>query len=105
MRRLLLLGSLALAGCANGLAERQAELSQWVGKPETQLLGAFGAPNRSYQADSMTFLTYAERRVDVIPYGPYWYGPGWYGPGPWLEPYPYPATTFYRTCDTPFTIV
>lgn len=102
MRRLfLLLAGLVLAGCASGVAERQEELMQWVGKPESQLLGAFGAPNRSYQANGMTFLTYVERRVDVVADAPY----GWYGPGPWWGLYPPPATTFYRECDTTFIVV
>lgn len=102
MRRWLIVVALAgLSGCANQLAERQAELSHWVGQPETTLLGRFGAPNRTYETGGMKFLTYDERHVDVVPNGPYWWG----GPGPFFYPDPYPVTVFDRACDTTFTVV
>jgi hypothetical protein len=43
MRRLVhLFGAALLAGCSNGLAQLQAELATWVGKPETELVQLMG---------------------------------------------------------------
>ena len=89
----------ALAGCANGLAERRAELSQWVGQPETMLLGAMGAPSRTYETSGMKFLTYEDRRVEVVPGSPSYFGPGpfWFGGG-------FPPEAVTLLCDTTFTV-
>lgn len=100
MRRvgiLLLVG--ALGGCAGGLATRQAELAQWIGRPEAELLGAMGAPNRSYDSGGMKFLTYEERRVEIVPGSPYYFGPGPFG---YSSGFPPTATTL--VCDTTFTV-
>ena len=88
-----------VAGCANGLAQRQAELTQWVGKPETALVGIFGVPSRIYETGGMKFLTYDDQRVEFIPGSPY-YGPGpfWYGGGG------FPPTVITLQCETTFTI-
>jgi hypothetical protein len=88
-----------LAGCGNMLASRQAELSVWVGKPETELVGAMGAPSRIYETGGMKFLTYEERRVEIDPGMPSFIGPGpfWYGGG-------FPPTATTLVCDTIFTI-
>jgi hypothetical protein len=100
MRRLcLLLGTIALAACTNGLAERQAELAMWVGKPETDLLGIMGAPTRSYDAGGMKFLTYEDRRVEIVPSSPYYFGPG-----PFLYGGGFPPTATTLVCDTTFTV-
>jgi hypothetical protein len=96
---LVLIAAGLLAGCVAGLATRQAELSQWVGRPETELLGAMGAPNRSYESGGMKFLTYEERRVEVVPGTPYYFGPGPFGDGS-----PFPPTTTTLGCDTTFTV-
>jgi hypothetical protein len=90
---------LLVAGCANGLAQRQAELSQWIGRPEAMLVGAMGAPARTYETGQMKFLTYEDRRVDYVPGSPYYYGPGpfWSGGG-------FPPEVVTSTCDTTFTI-
>jgi hypothetical protein len=87
-----------VGACSGGLAARQAELAGWVGKPETALVGTMGAPTRSYEAGGMKFLTYDERRVQIVPGTPFW-GPGpyWYGGG-----FPPVATTL--ECDTTFTV-
>ncbi len=92
------LAAMALSGCTGGLAERQAELSQWVGQPEAQLVAAMGAPHRAYESGGVKFLTYEDAYVEQGPSGPYYFGPG-----------PAAATGFsgtvYRTvCDTTFTI-
>jgi hypothetical protein len=89
-----------IAGCANGLARRQAELTRWIGRPETELLGLMGAPDRTYEADGMTFLTFKEQRIDVTPGMPYYTGPGPLAYGAGLPPL---ATIL--VCDTTFTII
>jgi hypothetical protein len=96
-----LLSAGIVAGCVSSGAIREAELKQWVGRSETELAGAFGAPNRSYDAGGMKFLTYEERRVSVTPGGPDYFGPGpfWYGGGG------FPPTATTLVCDTTFTIV
>ncbi|MDQ2762256.1 MAG: hypothetical protein M3Y22_01805 [Pseudomonadota bacterium] len=87
-----------LACCSNRLAARQAELSRWVGQPETELVGIMGAPTRSYDSGGMKFLTYEESRVEIVPACPY-FGPGpfWYGGG-------FPPTVTNLVCDTTFTV-
>jgi hypothetical protein len=91
-----------VAACSNGAAQRQAELSKWVGRPETELLGLMGAPTRSYDTGGMKFLTYEDRRVEIVPGSPY-FGPGVFGYG-----YGYgggfPPTATTLTCDTTFTV-
>ncbi|HEX2943986.1 MAG TPA: hypothetical protein VHO91_23225 [Rhodopila sp.] len=99
MRRWWLLTALALTGCVNGLAQRQAELNQWVGKPEAALLAAMGAPNRAYETNGMKFLTFEERSMDIIPGGPF------FGPGPFGFDGGFPPETVTYVCDTTFTIV
>jgi len=47
-----------LAWCTGGLAERQAELTQWIGQPEAQLVAAMGAPDRTSASGAQKFLTY-----------------------------------------------
>jgi hypothetical protein len=77
MRRVLMIAMLtALTGCVNLLAERRAELAHWVGQPETALVGAMGAPTRTYETGGMKFLTYEDRRVEIIPGTPYYFGSG-----------------------------
>ncbi len=101
MRRAWLFALMGLiAGCSNGLAVRQAQLNQWVGRPETDLVGTMGVPTRTYEAGGMKFLTYDDRRVEIVPGSPY-FGPGpfWYGYGGGFPP---TATTL--ECDTTFTI-
>lgn len=89
----------SLTGCVSGLANRQAQLSMWVGKPEVELVGIMGAPSRTYETAGMKFLTYEERHVEIVPSTPYTFGPGpfWYGGG-------FPPTATTLVCDTTFTI-
>ncbi len=96
---LVLIAAWLLTSCTAGLATRRAELGQWVGRPETELLGAMGAPNRSYDSGGTKFLTYEERRVEVVPGAPYFFGSGPFGDG---SPFPPTATTL--VCDTTFTV-
>lgn len=74
---------LALCGCVNTVARREAVLARWVGRPEIELVRMLGAPNRAYETNGTKVLTYEERRVDILPgvpfydgFGPY-YGPFW----------------------------
>jgi hypothetical protein len=88
----------AMVGCTSGLAERQAELSQWVGQPEAQLVAAMGAPHRVYDSGGVRFLTYEDVYVNEGPAGPYYFGPGPAAPTGF-------SGTIYRTvCNTTFTV-
>jgi hypothetical protein len=87
-----------LAGCTAGLAERQAELSKWVGQPEAQLVAAMGAPNRVYDSGAAKFLTYEDVYVEEGPVGPYYFGPG---PA---APTGYSGQRYTTVCDTTFTV-
>lgn len=87
-----------LAGCADRLAERQAELNAFVGRPETELLARMGVPNRTYETDGLKYLAYTESRVDIVPslaqpVGP----PAWV----WGQP---PPRAVNLVCETTFTI-
>jgi hypothetical protein len=73
----LLLSGLVLAGCVNELAQRQAFLNQFVGRPDQALVQQLGVPNRSYETGGVKYLAYDESRVDILPPPPGW-GPWWY---------------------------
>ena len=91
-----------LAGCTNGLAEREAYLNQFIGWPENRLVRYLGVPSRTYENDGQRLLAYTESRIDLQPgmmpmgFGP-WYG-GWYGGG-------FPPQVVNRVCETTFAIV
>ena len=58
------LGCLALvllAGCTDGLAQREAAMSRFVGQPEAAVVRALGVPARSIETDGRRFLAYVER--------------------------------------------
>jgi len=102
-RQVLALALLVLAaGCANGLAQRQAFLNQFVGHPEQELLGKLGVPNRTYTAEGVKYLAYDQRRIALVPplppYGPGpWWPYGWYGAGA-------PPQAVELNCETTFTV-
>lgn len=96
---LVLLLAGALTGCTSGIAERQVELTQWVGRPEIELVAAMGAPNRTYQTGGMKFLTYEDKRVEVVSGMPYFEG---YGPFGYEGEFPPTTTTL--VCDTTFSV-
>jgi hypothetical protein len=87
-----------LAACTNGLAQKQAELAKWVGKPETDLVGLMGVPTRTYETGGMKFLTYDDRQAEIIP------GPPYYGPTPFWYGGAFPSSVVTRECDTTFTV-
>lgn len=95
-----LLAFLALAGCTNLLAERQAYLGQFVGQSESVLVQRMGVPTRSYETGGVKYLAYDERRIDIIPgaptYAPFYLG--WYGGG-------FPPQVIELNCETTFDVV
>ena len=102
MRRPLLacLCLLLLCGCANLLAQRQAFLNKFVGRPEQELVPQLGVPDRTYETGGTRYLAYDESRVDILPGmppGPLWYY-GWYGGG-------FPPQVVTLQCETTFAVV
>lgn len=99
MRRAVLVLAVLLAGCSNRLAQREAFLSRFIGKPETLLVQQLGVPDRTYQTEGVKYLAYNESRVDILPatpfLGPPWWG--WYGGG-------FPPQAVNLTCDTTFAV-
>lgn len=86
---------LAAAGCTNTLQERQAWLTQMVGKPEIDVVTAMGVPSRSYETDGVKFLAYDQQRIDVLGGAPGW-GWGWGGG--------FPAQVVVWTCETTLAV-
>ena len=88
-----------LSGCANPRVALQAELATWVGRPEVALVQVMGAPARTYETGGMKFLTYEDRRFEIVPGSPVYpgLGPFWYGGG-------FPPTAINLACDTTFTV-
>jgi hypothetical protein len=97
--RAMLLAVLALVGCTNELAQRQAYLSQFVGQPESALVQQMGVPTRSYETSGVKYLAYDEHRIDIMPgqpiYAPFYLG--WYGAG-------FPPQVIELTCETTFEV-
>ena len=89
-----------LAGCVNQLAVRQNYLSQFVGRPETDLILALGVPNRTYETGGVKYLAYEERRVEVIPATPMYWGPPYWGWGPAA----FPPQVLSLACETTVTV-
>ena len=100
-RWLSILGVLLLTGCGSSLAERQAELARWIGRPETELVQAMGAPNRSYETENIKVLTYEDSQVFIWPGTPYWQT---LGPYPWGTGGSLPPQAINSVCDTTFTV-
>jgi|ERR1700733_4570556 hypothetical protein len=87
-----------LACCTGGLAERQAELTQWIGQPEAQLVAAMGAPHRTSASGAQKFLTYEDLRTKRQPSGDFYFGPGPAAPTGFWD------GTTALACDTTFTL-
>jgi hypothetical protein len=99
MRRASLFAAIALVGCTDQLAQRQAYLSQFVGQPESALVQQMGVPTRSYETGGVKYLAYDEHRIDIIPGGPT-YAPfymGWYGAS-------FPPQVIELSCETTFEV-
>lgn len=96
-------GLLAIAllatGCENGLTARRAQLQHLVGQSLNTLIATEGVPDRSFQANGVTYLSYVHQRIDLEPPlplgGPPWIW-GWYA-----EP---PPVAVVRGCETIFMV-
>lgn len=109
IRRVLLFAGLAaLAGCAYPNPQHVAALNALVGKSETDLIRAYGVPNRTFATGGHTFLAYDRSRIETIPgtpgfggpWGPYWGGWGYGGWG-WGG---IPPEIVQRQCETTFEL-
>lgn len=108
MRKFLILAAVAaLTACAAPGEQRATYLNTMVGKPESELVRAFGVPSRSYEVAGSKFLAYRESRISSTPGVGYGYGYGW---GRWGG-YPYgyaggiPPEIQQRDCETTFELV
>ncbi|MDE2580088.1 MAG: hypothetical protein KGL52_00485 [Rhodospirillales bacterium] len=88
-----------LAGCADTLAARRAQLQRLVGQKLDVLIATEGVPDSSVQRDGVMYLSYAHQRVVLIPplptAGPPWTW-GWYASPP--------PTAVLRGCETTFAV-
>ena len=75
-----LLLCLAAAACATG-PDRRLLLAALVGQPETEVVRQLGVPNRVYETGGRKFISYDERRTDLIPASPFVGGFGYFGYG------------------------
>jgi hypothetical protein len=92
--RPLLLAAL-LAGCANQYETRRQYLSQFVGRPEADLVLALGVPNRTYETGGIKYLAFDQSRVEFVPGAPM-YGPPFWGWGPGA----FPPQVIGLACET-----
>ena len=97
-RRWAVLVAWLLAGCTGGLAERQGELTHWIGQPEAQLVAAMGAPHRASESGATKFLTYEDLRIERQPSGDFYFGPGPAAPTGFWD------GTTALVCDTTFAL-
>ena len=100
MRRWVLLGSLAVAGCATGPTLEQ-RLLPFVGRSESELVATLGVPERTYEVEWRKFLTFEDQRSYIVA-GPYPLYPayGRFGYGPVFTPPGYVV----RTCEITFAV-
>jgi hypothetical protein len=89
-----LLLPLGLAACTPPGEARRAWLTQFVGRPESELIAALGVPDRNYEAEGMKFLAFTEGHIDIVPPWPA-FGPPWYGLSPG-----FPARVVQWSCET-----
>lgn len=91
-----------LTACTPGF-DRPAFLTTFVGQPEAEVVRRLGVPTRTFETGGRRFLAYAERRVDVVPAGPFFGGFGYFGGG-----YGYygafPSQVVERGCETTFEV-
>ena len=105
-----LLLPLLLAACGDGGAARRAYLASLIGQNETDLVRQLGVPTRTYEAGGRKFLAYDQRRLDVIPAGPFFggFGYGYGGFGHWGPGFglygAFPPAMVERGCETTFEL-
>ncbi len=98
-----LAGLLLLAGCVSPSPQKVAALNAFVGRPEADLVRAYGVPTRSFETGGSKFLAYAKSRIQSFPSGPaFGYGYGFYpyGWGAWGG---YPEVEQFD-CETTFEL-
>jgi hypothetical protein len=59
--------ALALSACFPTAEGYQQLVSDWYGSPESELVGKWGVPQATYEADGTKFLTYRSTRNVYIP--------------------------------------
>ncbi|MGI4793879.1 MAG: hypothetical protein ACRYG8_07320 [Janthinobacterium lividum] len=98
---MLMAAAVTLAGCETG-PSRQQVLAAMVGRPESDAIRAFGAPQRMIEANGHRFIAYEDTGVGYVPtapFGPFGFGYGYgYGFGPAAFP-------IVRSCETTLEIV
>ncbi|QEO16771.1 hypothetical protein [Acetobacter vaccinii] len=79
---------LALAACQVPSPQERKLLDSMVGKQATDVVRAFGVPNREFVTGDHTFLAYIHQETDyTMPMGGWgWGGPGWGWGGGWGGP-------------------
>lgn len=84
---LCVVGFIGLSGCAVPELQKKSVLQSMVGQSSVDVLRRFGVPNRNYQTQGHTFLSYVHTQENYSPggwgggwNGGYGYGYGW-GPG------------------------
>lgn len=64
---LIFCGLLILSACRTA-ANYNAELNRWVGKPKSDLIAAWGAPNSTFKLGrSEQIITYVRKNEEIIP--------------------------------------
>lgn len=110
MRTLAALAGLSLlAGCAYPSPQHVQALNALVGKSETDLLRAYGVPNRTYDAAGHKFLAYSRSRIESFPGTPgfgygYGLGFGYAGFSPGFGYGGFGPDIQQRDCDTTFEL-
>jgi hypothetical protein len=90
-----IIAAATLAGCQIG-PSRQEVLASMVGRPESDVIRAFGAPSKVIEANGHRFIAYEDTGVGYVPSAPF--SPFGYG-------YYYPvAFPVVRTCETTLEI-
>jgi hypothetical protein len=104
MRKLPVLAGLTLlAGCAYPNPQHVSALNAMVGKPEADLVRAYGVPMRSVETGGSKFLAYSQHRIESYPEGPFWGGYGWRGGWGWGGGWGYPDVVQFD-CETTFEL-
>lgn len=65
-RRLIVIGLVALSGCAT-TAGYEKMLDSWVGAQEIDLVRRWGPPQQSYEAGGRKFIAYSAQRNVYVP--------------------------------------
>jgi hypothetical protein len=105
MRKAIAFAGLSLlAGCAYPNPQHVQALNAMIGKPEAEVVRAYGVPVRTIETGGSKFLAYSNHHIDSYPDGPYFGGYGWrrYGWGGGWGGYGGDIVEFQ--CDTTFEL-